>query len=161
MTRWLSAEEQKSWRAWLTMNLLLPEVLDRDLRAQMNIGLGEYEILVHLSEAPERRLRMADLAHRTLGSRSRLTHQISRMQAAGWVTREQCAQDHRGQWAVLTDAGFALIEAAAPVHVESVRRHLLDVLGPADFAHFGAMCDRVAQPLQDQLTSVSAPLSHP
>ena len=70
MTRWLSAEEQKSWRAWLTMNLLLPEVLDRDLRAQMNIGLGEYEILVHLSEAPERRLRMADVAHRTLGSRS-------------------------------------------------------------------------------------------
>ena len=159
MTRWLSPAEQQQWRSWLTMNLLLPEALDRDPRQHVGIGLGEYEILVHLSEAPERRLRMADLAHRTLASRSRLTHQIGRMQTAGLVTREQCAEDHRGQWAVLTDEGFALIEAAAPIHVDSVRRHLLDVLGPQDFTRFGEMCDRVARPLQGELTTVSAPLT--
>ena len=159
MTRWLSADEQQQWRAWLTTNLLLPDALDRDLREHTGIGLGEYEILVHLSEAPDRRLRMADLAHCTLASRSRLTHQISRMQTAGWVTREQCSEDHRGQWAVLTDAGYALIVAAAPIHVDSVRRHLLDVLGPDDFATFGEMCERVARPLQRDLTSVSAPLA--
>ena len=79
MTHWLSADEQRSWRSWLTMNRLLSDALERELKAAVGFGLPEYEILVHLSEAPERRVRMADLAHRTLTSRSRLSHQIDRM----------------------------------------------------------------------------------
>jgi DNA-binding MarR family transcriptional regulator len=158
VTRWLSADEQRHWRAWLTMNRLLPEALDRDLRAEFEIGLGEYEILVQLSESAQGRVRMADLAHATLASRSKLTHQISRMEQAGWVTRERCAEDQRGQWAVLTDEGWALIRRAAPVHVESVRRRLLDVLGEEDFSALGRLCAIAAAPLTDSMPGISAPL---
>ncbi|MCB0915537.1 MAG: winged helix-turn-helix transcriptional regulator [Actinobacteria bacterium] len=139
------------------MNQLLPEALDRDLRAAFGIGLGEYEILVHLSESGEGRVRMADLAHATLASRSKLTHQVSRMERAGWVTRERCAEDARGQWALLTDAGWDLIRAAAPVHVTSVRRRLVDLLGPTDFAELGRLAEKVAGPLRD-LPSISPPI---
>lgn len=157
--RWLTPDEQQHWRAWLTLSMLLPEALDRDLREQFDIGLGEYEILVHLSESDEGRVRMSDLAHATLASRSKLTHQISRMERAGWVSREKCAEDARGQWAVLTDSGWALIRAAAPVHVASVRERLLDVLGEDDFATFGTLAARVAQPLSEAMPGVSPPLT--
>lgn len=159
MTRWLSADEQRQWRAWLTMNRLLPEALDRDLREHFGIGMGEYEILVHLSESPEGRVRMADLAHATLASRSKLTHQISRMENAGWVSREKCAEDQRGLFAVLTDEGWALIRRAAPIHVESVRRHLLDVLGDDDFGELGRLSSIVAAPLTDSMPGISPPLT--
>lgn len=159
MTRWLSSQEQRAWRSWLTMNRLLPEALDRDLREHFEIGMGEYEILVHLSESPDKRVRMADLAHATLASRSKLTHQIGRMEQAGWVCREKCAEDQRGLWAVLTDEGWALIQAAAPIHVESVRRRLLDVLGDDDFAELGRLCALAAAPLTDALPGISPPLT--
>ncbi len=141
------------------MNRLVSEALDRDLRASFNIGLGEYEVLVHLSEAPDQRVRMADLAHRTLASRSKLTHQIGRMEDAGWVCRQRCEEDLRGQWAILTDEGCELIRAAAPVHVQSVRRHLLDVLGTADFAVLGELCERVVEPLSEEVLGVSPALT--
>ncbi len=157
MTRWLTPAEQQHWRAWLAMNQLLPEALDRDLRAAFDIGLGEYEILVQLSEADGSRVRMADLAHATLASRSKLTHQIGRMERAGWVIRERCAEDARGQWAILTEPGWELIRAAAPVHVESVRRRLLDVLGEQDFAELGRLAAAVAAPLHD-FPTISAPI---
>lgn len=157
--RWLSEDEQRHWRAWVTMNMLLPEALDRDLREKFDIGMGEYEILVHLSESDTGRVRMADLAHATLASRSKLTHQISRMERAGWVIREKCAEDARGQWAVLTDSGWDLIRTAAPVHVASVRARLLDVLGERDFAVFGELAERVAAPLREALPGVSPPLA--
>lgn len=141
------------------MMLLLPEAFDRDLRAaDLGIGNGEYEILVRLSEAPERRIRMADLAHATLSSRSKLTHQITRMENAGWVTREKCAEDQRGQWAIMTDEGWNLIQKAAPLHVESVREHLLDVLGERDFATLGRISAKVAEPLRRTMPGVSPPL---
>jgi DNA-binding MarR family transcriptional regulator len=141
------------------MNRLLPEALDRDLREHFDIGMGEYEILVHLSEAPDSRVRMADLAHATLASRSKLTHQVSRMEAAGWVSREKCAEDQRGQWAVLTDEGWSLIRRAAPIHVESVRRRLLDVLGDDDFAELGRLSALAARPLMDAMPGISPPLT--
>jgi DNA-binding MarR family transcriptional regulator len=157
VTRWLTHDEQRHWRAWLAMNQLLPEALDRDLRASFDIGLGEYEILVQLSEAEDSRVRMADLAHATLASRSKLTHQISRMERAGWVARERCAEDARGQWAILTEAGWELIRAAAPTHVESVRQRLLDVLGEQDFAQLGRLAKAVSEPLRD-FPTISAPI---
>ncbi len=157
MTRWLSGVEQQQWRSWLTMNRLLPEALDRDLRAEFDIGLGEYEILVQLSESAQGRVRMADLAHATLASRSKLTHQVSRMERAGWVCRQRCEEDARGQWAVLTDLGWELIRAAAPVHVESVRKRLIDVLGEEDFATLGRLASTVADPLRE-LPTISPPI---
>jgi DNA-binding MarR family transcriptional regulator len=129
-TRWLDAEEQKAWRAWLYSTQLLQERLDRELTRETGISHAYYEILVQLSEAPDRRMRMSQLADRSLSSRSRLSHAVSRLEERGWIRREVCADDGRGQLAVLTDEGFAALEAAAPVHVEGVRTHLFDQLTP-------------------------------
>jgi DNA-binding MarR family transcriptional regulator len=128
--RWLDAEEQKAWRAWLYSTQLLHDRLDRELIHQTGISHAYYEILVALSEAPDRSMRMSELADRCLSSRSRLSHAVSRLEERGWVRRQVCAEDGRGQLAVLTDEGFAALEAAAPVHVESVRVHLFDQLSP-------------------------------
>ena len=129
-TRWLDDEEQKVWRAWLYSSSLLRDRLDRELTHQTGISHAYYEILVALSEAPGRAMRMSELADRCLSSRSRLSHAVSRLEERGWVRRQVCESDGRGQLAVLTDEGFAALEAAAPVHVESVRTHLFDQLSP-------------------------------
>src|SRR5919205_4152803 len=133
-TRWLDAEEQQAWRAWLYSAQLLLDRLDRELIRSTGISHAYYEILVALSEAPERMLRMSELADRCLSSRSRLSHAVSRLEERGWVRRQVCADDGRGLLAVLTDEGFAALEGAAPVHVESVRTHLFDQLSPAQIA---------------------------
>lgn len=147
MTRWLSDEEQASWRAWIAASLLLPDRLSRDLQEQAGISLPDYEILVYLSEAPERRLRMSELADRTLSSRSRLSHQVDRLTEAGLVDRQPCSDDRRGYFAVLTRQGLDYLVKTAPVHVESVREHLVDVLTPEEFAEFGRLCAKVADRL--------------
>jgi DNA-binding MarR family transcriptional regulator len=132
--RWLDAEEQRTWRAWLYSSLLLQDRLDRDLTRSTGISHAYYEILVQLSEAPERQMRMSVLADQCLSSRSRLSHAVSRLEERGWVRRQTCAEDGRGQLAVLTDEGFSALAAAAPVHVESVRTHLFDQLSPGQVA---------------------------
>ncbi|KAB1129130.1 MarR family winged helix-turn-helix transcriptional regulator [Micromonospora sp. DT46] len=131
MTRWLDPDEQRTWRAYLTASRALMEALDRELQRDAGMPHAYYEILVRLSEAPQRRLRMSDLAEASGSSRSRLSHAVARLEAAGWVRREECPTDRRGQIAVLTDEGFATLAAAAPGHVEGVRRHLFDALSPA------------------------------
>ena len=131
---WLDVDEQKAWRAWLYSAQLLQDLLDRELTHETGIPHAYYEILVQLSEAPDRRLRMSQLADRCLSSRSRLSHAVSRLEERGWVRREVCPGDGRGQLAVLTDEGFAALEAAAPVHVEGVRTHLFDQLSPQQVA---------------------------
>src|SRR4051812_14592147 len=128
--RWLDPDEQKAWRAWLFSSMLLQDRLDRELTHETGISHAYYEILVALSEAPGRMLRMSQLADRCLSSRSRLSHAVSRLEERGWVRRQVCPDDGRGQLAVLTDEGFAALEAAAPIHVESVRVHLFDQLTP-------------------------------
>jgi DNA-binding MarR family transcriptional regulator len=128
--RWLDADEQRAWRAWLNSTQLLHDRLDRDLTRDTGISHAYYEILVALSETPGRMMRMSELADRCLSSRSRLSHAVARLEERGWVRRQVCPDDGRGQLAVLTDEGFAALEAAAPVHVESVRTHLFDQLSP-------------------------------
>jgi len=147
-TRWLSADEQRYWRAWLTSNVLLQQAFERDLKATHGLSLAEYEILVRLSEAPDRQLRMSDLAQITLASRSRLSHQITRMEADGLVVRQECESDRRGFLAVLTERGWQRLVDAAPEHVESVRRHLVDVLTPEEFEQLGSMLAKVVAKLQ-------------
>ena len=132
--RWLDVEEQKAWRAWLYSAQLLLDRLDRELTHETGISHPYYEILVALSETPGRALRMSQLADRCLWSRSRLSHAVSRLEERGWVRRQVCEADGRGQLAVLTDEGFAALEAAAPVHVEGVRTHLFDQLTPEQVA---------------------------
>ena len=148
MTRWLSDEEQALWRGWLAASMLLPERLNRDLQEQHGLTGTDYQVLVELSESPERRMRMSTLAERTQLSRSRLSHQIDRMSKAGLVTRQECSQDGRGMFAVMTEQGWETIVAAAPDHVESVRRHLVDQLTPEQFEAFGQACISVADALR-------------
>jgi DNA-binding MarR family transcriptional regulator len=126
--RWLDGDERRIWLAWIFTSRLLREEIERDLQRDSNLTFSHYEILVMLSEAPTRARRMSELADATQSSRSRLSHAVARLEELGWVRRETCATDRRGQLAVLTDDGFAALEAAAPLHVESVRRHLFDVL---------------------------------
>jgi DNA-binding MarR family transcriptional regulator len=124
---WLTDEEQQAWRATVQLSQLLLRQLDRDLTAH-GLNSRDYEIMVELSEAPEHRLRMTDLADATSQSRSRLSHQITRMEKRGLVRRDDCEGDKRGTFAVLTKAGFDAIEHVAPYHVEQVRRHYIDRL---------------------------------
>ena len=147
MTRWLTEDEQRNWRAWLAASVLLHDRLTRELQAQHGLTMADYEILVRLSEADERRMRMSDLAEKTLSSRSRLSHQIDRMEKAGLVGRQLCSDDRRGAFAVLTDHGWDTLVAAAPDHVASVRTHLVDVLTPQEFSELGSACRQVAEHL--------------
>ena len=150
MTRWLSASEQERWRAWIASRILLDEQLNRVLVEKHGLTLADYELLVRLSEAPDRRLRMSELAHMTLASRSRLSHHIDRLVQAGLVERAQCAEDRRGSFAVLTEAGWQRLASAAPDHVESVREYFLDALDPHAFEELGAACQRIADHLAPQ-----------
>lgn len=163
--RWLSLDEQNAWRSWLAAHLLLTEALDREIKAEHGITLADYEILVRLSEAPDRAVRMSDLARLTMASRSRLSHQVARMEDKGWVQRRECETDGRGTLATLTEAGWELLVRAAPSHVASVRRHLVDVLTAEELTSAGATARKIADRLQaprgrsDARTGVPAPPS--
>ncbi len=128
--RWLDTDERRIWLGWIMSTRLLWEEMERDLQRDSGLSFGHYEILVMLSEAPGRARRMSELADATQSSRSRLSHAVARLEELGWVRREACEEDRRGSRAVLTDEGFSALEAAAPLHVESVRRHLFDLLSP-------------------------------
>ena len=129
-TRWLTAEEQRTWRLFLTACQSLFASIEAQLLHDSGLPHGYYEILVHLSEAPGHALRMTQLATASTFSKSRLSHAVSKLEDRGWVVREDCATDRRGQIARLTEEGYAVLEAAAPGHVEQVRRSLMDALTP-------------------------------
>lgn len=133
-TQWLGAEEQRAWRAYLESTLLLFDMLDRQMQQDSGMPHGYYEILVRLSECDERQMRMSELAVRTRSSRSRLSHAVARLEDRGWVERLDCPTDRRGQVAHLTDKGFGVLAAAAPAHVDAVRKHVIDQLTPAQIA---------------------------
>ena len=134
--RWLSADEQMSWRAYLRANRELAVALDRDLQA-VGVSLSEYELLSMLSEAPDDRLRMSALAGLIVQSRSRVTHTAARLERRGWVRRTPAPDDGRGVLLELTDEGRHAVERFARVHVASVRRHLVDILTPEQFRALG------------------------
>ena len=133
---WLSDDQQRVWRAWLLGVARINEHLDRVLRPH-GLDLADYEILVNLSESPDRELRMSVLAEGVHQSRSRLTHAIARMENAGLVTRHPADDDGRGVLAKLTPKGYLVLEACAPVHVKSVRDIFVDVVEADDFTAIG------------------------
>jgi len=148
MTQWLTRDQQQHWRAYIAATTLLGERLSRELQAAHGITMADYEILVRLSEAPDRRLRMSQLADHTLASRSRLSHQVDRLEKVGLVERTPCVEDRRGANAVLTEKGWTLLVEAAPTHVEGVREHFVDQLTPEQFAGVGDALAVVAAHLQ-------------
>jgi DNA-binding MarR family transcriptional regulator len=128
MNRWLTEEEQRAWRGLLRMTSQLNARMNRQLLQDYGVSLADYDVLVVLSEAPEGRLRVFEVADALAWEQSRVSHQLARMQRRGLVAREGCASDARGAFAVLTEAGRAAIERAAPAHVETVRQLVFDGL---------------------------------
>jgi DNA-binding MarR family transcriptional regulator len=151
--RWLSPDERRTWLGWIMSTRLLWEELERELQRDAGLPFGYYEILVMLSETPGRARRMSELADATQSSRSRLSHAVARLEELGWVQREACPGDRRGQLAVLTDEGFRALEAAAPKHVESVRQHLFDILSAEQLAQLQQIDDALLDHLLPLATS--------
>jgi DNA-binding MarR family transcriptional regulator len=146
-TRWLSTEEQRAWRSYIRATILLQARLGRELQRAHGLTIADYEILVRLSESPGRRARMSELAELTQSSRSRLSHQITRMERAGLVSRQAYTEDRRGALAVMTDEGWQRLVDAAPTHVEGVRRHLVDQMSPEAFTEVGKAFSGVTEHL--------------
>jgi len=144
---WLSEREQTSWRSFIMSVHDLMAAFETDL-APIGLTMGDYEVLVWLSEAEERRMRMCDLATSLQLSPSGLTRRLDGMVKAGWVERASCAADRRVAWAHLTDLGLAKLQEAAPLHVASVRRHLLEPLGPRGVEQLGTLFGRVRSHLE-------------
>jgi DNA-binding MarR family transcriptional regulator len=142
-TRWLDEHEQRTWRAFIEATGLLMDQLDRELQRDAGMPHAYYEILVRLSEQPDRSLRMSELAQRSQSSRSRVSHAVARLEEAGWVRRESVPDDRRAALAVLTDEGFAVLAAAAPGHVACVRGSLFDVLSDEQVDQLRSICDAV------------------
>jgi DNA-binding MarR family transcriptional regulator len=146
-TRWLDLQEQRTWRTFMVAMKLLWEQLDRDVDHGTVVPSAYYEVLVCLSEAPNRRLRLSELAGQSQSSRSRLSHSLARLEALGWISRQTCDSDRRGAFAVLTDKGYAALEIAAPVHVESVRAHLFDQLDQVQLTQLRVISERLLEHL--------------
>ncbi|MFI9203494.1 MarR family winged helix-turn-helix transcriptional regulator [Streptomyces sp. NPDC053048] len=146
--RWLTEAEQDTWQAYRHAYTLLEDHLDRQLQRDAGMPHIYYGLLVQLSEAPRRRMRMTELAQSAKITRSRLSHAIARLEKNGWVRREECPSDKRGQLAVLTDAGFEMLRESAPGHVEAVRAAIFDRLTPEQATRFGEICRIIAAGLE-------------
>lgn len=146
-TRWLTDEEQRAWRSFFDNSRRLGDMLHRSLQFNSDMTIAEYRILVLLSESEDGSLRMSSLADGVISSRSRLTHQIRRMEKAGLVERSGVAGDGRGVSAILTDKGRGALVAAAPGHVSDVREYLIDLLDPDEVRALGRIFDKVGRAL--------------
>jgi DNA-binding MarR family transcriptional regulator len=147
---WLSDDEQRAWRTYLRMSSLLPAALNRELQQDSGLTLPEYEVLVQLSEAPRHRLRPFQICEALNWEQSRLSHQLTRMERRGLVSRRECEADGRGAFIELTAAGADAISEAAPRHVAAVRRLLFDRLSDAQRAAFEEACATIVTALSGQ-----------
>src|SRR3954453_10121328 len=155
--RWLEAREQHAWRAYLEMTAKLTAQLNREMQQQCGISIADYSVLVELSEHVDTRMRVLELARALGWEKSRLSHQLSRMQQRGLIERSNCSEDRRGAWIVLTDRGRETIVAAAPRHVESVRHYVFDQL---DSDAVEAL-DRICRTVVDVLDAACAGSDEP
>ena len=150
--RWLDAREQDAWRSYLEMTAKLTARLNREMQQQSGISIADYSVLVQLSEHVDARMRVLELARALGWEKSRLSHQLSRMQQRGLIARSNCSEDRRGAWIVLTDKGRDTIVDAAPRHVEAVRRYMF---GELDAEHVEAL-ERISRTVVDVLDAACA-----
>ena len=150
--QWLTTEEQRMWRGFHRMRRALDRGLERQLADGAGLSSADFEVLVPLSEAPDRRLRARELGRMVSWDRSRLSHHLRRMELRGLVERLECPGDARGTIIALTSAGWSLIQAAAPAHVAAVRSYVFDVLTPAEVLTFADLTERIA----DQIARTTA-----
>ncbi|MEU0130028.1 MULTISPECIES: MarR family transcriptional regulator [unclassified Streptomyces] len=155
--RWLTDEEQSVWRAYLHATTLMEDHLDRQLQRDAGMPHIYYGLLVQLSQAPRRQKRMTELAKDAKITRSRLSHAVARLERNGWVRREECPSDKRGQNAVLTDEGYEMLARSAPGHVEAVRQAMFDRLSPDQVKNLGEIMQVVSTGLQPEGTNADLP----
>jgi len=148
MSRWLTDDEQRAWRGLLRMTSQLNARMNRQLQDEAGISLADYDVLVVLSEAPQARRRVFELADALAWEQSRVSHQVARMQQRALVAREECPTDARGAFVVLTEAGRAAIERAAPAHVDMVRQLVFDGLSHDQLTALTAVSSSVLDRLQ-------------
>lgn len=148
--RWLSADEERAWRGLLRMHDLLVNQAGRSLQSEFGLSATDYSVLAELTRAPDDRLRVMELAKVLGWEKSRTSHHLSRMVKRGVITREDCIDDGRGAYVAVTAAGRAAIEAAAPRHVEDVRRLFLDHLTPGQIVLLAEITDTVIEKLDPQ-----------
>lgn len=153
--RWLDAREARAWRGYTRMQVQVAARLHRNLLRSTGLSLPDYEVLVHLSEAPEGRLRSFQLSAALQWEKSRLSHHLTRMQARDLVSRQECETDGRGAFVLITPTGRAAIEAAAPTHVADVRDAIIDVLTPAQLDALAEISEAVLRRLSAE-TQVTA-----
>jgi DNA-binding MarR family transcriptional regulator len=146
---WLTPDEQRAWRAYLQVGTMLAARLNRQLQADCGLSLPEYEVLVRLTEAPDGKLRQFQLGLALDWEQSRLSHLLTRMSRRGFVVRQDCVADRRGAEVVLTAAGRAAIESAAPGHVAAVRRLVFDRMDSEQAAAFGQAFEAILAGLED------------
>jgi DNA-binding MarR family transcriptional regulator len=143
VVRWLNEAEMAAWRSYVVATLLLRQRLHRELSDRHEVSLTDYEVLVCLDSRPDHRIRMSELAFLMGSTKSKLSHQVARLEVAGLVRRARDPEDKRGVITELTEQGVALLEKAAPTHVEGVREHLIDLLSPEEQATIAAAFERV------------------
>jgi DNA-binding MarR family transcriptional regulator len=148
-TKWLNPREMKAWRSYIIASRRLLDALEMDLEGH-DLSMADYEVMAQLSEAPGRRMRMSELAELAMISKSRLSHRMKVMEKAGWIKREECSEDRRGYWAVMTEKGWKAIVAAAPDHVTSVRRRFIDQLSNKDQENLTATFTTLTEELRNQ-----------
>ncbi|QNP75353.1 MarR family transcriptional regulator [Streptomyces roseirectus] len=148
--RWLTPEEQRAWRGFVRLHERLGGRLGRRLQSEAGVSPADFAVLVHLTDSPQGRQRYQDLARALEWEKSRMSHHIARMAGRGMVVREECAEDARGAFVVITDAGRAAIEAAAPRHVEAVRELFLDHVTPAELRALAEISERVIGKLDEE-----------
>lgn len=154
--RWLTDEEQRVWREFLSAVAMLNGHLERRLQADAGMPHAYYAVLVELSEAPDRTLRMSDLAVRARFSRSRLSHAVGKLEAEGWVWRKSCPSDRRGSFVTLTEDGLRVLKEAAPGHVAAVREALFDRLTAEQVRQLGAISSAITDGLSGTCAAVGA-----
>jgi DNA-binding MarR family transcriptional regulator len=147
-TGWLNEREDRAWRRFLAMQVQLQRVLGKELQQATGLSHADYAVLVHLSEAPEGRLRPFELSGLAEWEKSRLSHHLTRMERRGLVERQECPSDSRGAFVALTDAGRSAIEAAAPLHVEQVRRWFLSAMTSEQLDVLTEIADEVLSGLE-------------
>ena len=147
--RWLTAEEERVWRRWITLNAQLSATLQRELQHDAGLSAPDYEVLVHLTDSPAGRVRVTDLARLLQWERSRVSHHVTRMESRRLVQRVECAEDGRGAFVVITAQGRAAIERAAPGHVNTVRRLVFDVLSPEEIDVLSTIIDKALAQLDN------------
>jgi DNA-binding MarR family transcriptional regulator len=146
--RWLTADQERLWRRWLTLNARLSATLHKELQDNAGLSMPDFEVLVHLTDTPDGRIRVTDLARLLQWERSRVSHHVSRMERRRLVQRVECAEDGRGAFIVITPQGRAAIEQAAPGHVDTVRRLVFDALNPQEVDVLGTIIDNALTHLE-------------